>query len=426
MQNRDENGGHHGSDAVQSVMTEPTESRGPGQPAVSANYRYWREHGHEWADEYDRRKTCTPYYHLQELMLTDYFARCAPAKVLEFGCGVGRHLRNLVQIPGLDVHGYDQSSAMVSGCLRWTTQDWLDGHVSIGLPTGPLPFADGEFDVVYTAEVLLHSRPEDIETILRELVRVCRGHILHLETSPDYQLIRDEHDGCWTHDLVAAYARLGHRLERLEAGYVAHTPFRLALGTQGPQPAWPAAVLAVMRRAESDLCAGINEFRQAAQEAVENASAAQSQIAQTGERIRSRILALEADRDRLFAEAKEKQTWIAAVEADRDRLFAEARQKQEWIAAVEADRDRLFSEARQKQEWIGTIEAELVEVKMRLSSLMALAEARGAAASTREAMLNTQIGVLTAKLRDQTDRLVAAEGVLRGFADMIRERLQGG
>lgn len=137
------------------------------------NYAYWREHGGIWADEYNRRKLTQPYYHIQEIMLVDYFLHNSPGKVLEFGCGPGRHLRNLSGIPGIDVYGFDQSPTMVEGCIHWTDKKWIDEHISLGQPIGKLPYPDRCFDIVFTAEVLVHVRPEDLSGILTELIRVC-------------------------------------------------------------------------------------------------------------------------------------------------------------------------------------------------------------------------------------------------------------
>lgn len=228
---------------------------------VSPNYRYWRRHGEEWADEYDKRKRQQPYYHIQEVMLADYIAHHAPAKVLEFGCGVGRHLQNMSEISGIEVYGYDQSQTMVDQCLRWASQTWIDECVVVGEPTGRLPYADGEFDIVFTAEVLLHTRPEDINGILAELIRVCRGHVLHLEPGDTYELVFEEHDGCWKHDLVAAYARLGRHCELLPSGFAAQRPFRVAVGEQPSRYTWSPLVLSLFRRMEQDMNRGGSELR---------------------------------------------------------------------------------------------------------------------------------------------------------------------
>lgn len=218
----------------------------------AANYRYWQEHGGEWVEEYAARKRRSVKYHVQEIMLSDYVAHHAPAAVLEFGCGVGRHLRNLSRLPDVQVYGYDQSPTMVA-CLRnWTSQRWIDEHVALGPPTGALPYGDGQFDIVFTSEVLVHVRPEDLEAILRELLRVCRGHLLHLEPAEHVHISDSEHEGCWKHDLVAAYARLGRQAEILPSGYFDHVPTRVVVG-QAPRYTWSPVVLELFRTMEIEL-----------------------------------------------------------------------------------------------------------------------------------------------------------------------------
>ncbi len=150
---------------------ESSQSAERGPESTAANYLYWQQHGGEWVSEYEARKRNQPLYHIQEFMLVEYMMRNAPARVLEFGCGVGRHLRNLLAIPDIDVHGYDQSPTMVAGCRRWAEQAWIDAHVIVGKSTGPLPYPDRSFDIVYTAEVLVHVRPEDVERLKQPFTR---------------------------------------------------------------------------------------------------------------------------------------------------------------------------------------------------------------------------------------------------------------
>src|SRR4051812_42063588 len=108
------------------VAAAPSDGEGTPAPGslVDSNYQYWRDHGETWIDGYDRRKKRQVLYHIQELMLTHYMlqhsqtAPTRPMKVLEFGCGVGRHLHNLNRLPDVDVYGFDQSHAMTRGVLR--------------------------------------------------------------------------------------------------------------------------------------------------------------------------------------------------------------------------------------------------------------------------------------------------------------------
>jgi 2-polyprenyl-6-hydroxyphenyl methylase/3-demethylubiquinone-9 3-methyltransferase len=176
---------------------------------AAPNYAYWQSNGQIWVNEYQRRRTTTALYGLQEILLSTIVDANAPARVLEFGCGVGRHLAYLSQIPGVDVHGIDQSPTMLAGVSRFVKDEATISHTQLIEPLGRLPLGNREFDIVFTAEVLVHVRPADLEGRLAELVRVCRGSLLHFEPAADYVLVSGEHNGCWNHDLVAAYARLG-------------------------------------------------------------------------------------------------------------------------------------------------------------------------------------------------------------------------
>ena len=65
---------------VASSMLEPKPGSGTraradgasGAGEIASNYKYWREHGAGWAKEYDDRKKEQVYYHIQEIMLTEY------------------------------------------------------------------------------------------------------------------------------------------------------------------------------------------------------------------------------------------------------------------------------------------------------------------------------------------------------------------
>jgi SAM-dependent methyltransferase len=206
--------------------------------ALPENYAYWQENGRGWFAEYARRKTFILYFHIQEIFLTEYVSRQVPAKVMEYGCGVGRHLRNLSRIGGVHVLGYDQSETMIAEMHHWATPEWINDHVRIGPAVGRLPFSDGEFDIVFTCEVLMHTRPEDIDAVLLELVRVCKGKLLHIEPESDIALLRNSHHGCWGHDLVAAYGRLGLAVERLPKLFNLQTLVQVSVGDRKDTEAW--------------------------------------------------------------------------------------------------------------------------------------------------------------------------------------------
>jgi SAM-dependent methyltransferase len=321
--------------------------------AVDANYQYWREHGGDWVEGYDQRKKKLVLYHIQELMLTQYMLEHAqssperPMKVLEFGCGVGRHLRNLTRLPGVDAFGYDQSQTMAQGVLRWAGKAWFDSHITVGMPTGTLPYPDKHFDIAYSAEVLVHVRPEHVDGILKELIRVCKGHILHIETSEHVQLVSDSHDGCWRHDLVAAYARLGLECQVLPSGYTAHTPYRVAVGEQ-PRFTWAPAILEMYRRLERDINEGFSADAMASHqlnaELHHRVALLTSESAQRAHEIQSARAAIAGLTESVEAEAKRADTLAGELEQSR-AAAARSHELEQVIAAVNAQNAALTARA---------------------------------------------------------------------------------
>ena len=166
--------------------------------AIADNYRWWQEQGGSWKAEIERRKRNMPIYHLQEIFLADYLRRCGPARVLEFGCGYGRHLRYLREIAGLEVFGYEQSAAIVES-IDWASDAWVTERIATGPPLGRLPYDDNAFDVVFTVSVLIHVRPEDLSGVLGELARVARWQVIHVENNRSARSVTTStaHGGCW-------------------------------------------------------------------------------------------------------------------------------------------------------------------------------------------------------------------------------------
>jgi len=382
---------------------------------VEENYAYWQNNGGVWADEYDARKLVTPYYHIQELMLVRYVAECArhnggTLRVLELGCGVGRHLRNLSRLPGVAAFGYDQSPTMVEGCLRWTGREWLDEHVALGPPTGRLPYPDASFDLVYTSEVLVHVRPEHLDGILAELLRVAEAQVLHFEPDQHTHIAPMAHDGCWNHDLVAAYQRLGRTCEVLPAGYRSQTPYRVAL-KRAAVPAWPSDLLEVYRRLERDLDAGLREGDSRAQARAATAV----QDAETHAASLSAALASESEaRARAEREKEDREADAASLRtrvADLERRALElAARHDALVAAIETRTAEFMAAQRESRRW-----------QNEHTALTAAVAARDAE-RRREA---TDWVARTAELEREFARLTGVEAVHAGFVAELTRRLKG-
>ncbi|MEE9913482.1 MAG: class I SAM-dependent methyltransferase [Deltaproteobacteria bacterium] len=103
------------------------------------------------------------------------------ARVLDAGCGSGRHLRGLAKLPGLKIFGIDRNARDVADALDGLKNmpDALSCDYRVETADiNALPFDDAFFDCVICSEVLEHV-PEH-EQALSELVRVLKpkGHLV--------------------------------------------------------------------------------------------------------------------------------------------------------------------------------------------------------------------------------------------------------
>lgn len=105
-------------------------------------------------------------------------------RVLDVGCGDGRHLGMLRRMAGVDAIGVDlAASDLESANERLRTLDAVPpsqggsvrdaGHwLTLRADVARLPFPDGSFDCVIASEVLEHVH--DDQAVLQELTRVLR------------------------------------------------------------------------------------------------------------------------------------------------------------------------------------------------------------------------------------------------------------
>ena len=192
-------------------MSSDSVSPNGSPPAASEhlNEQWWEEHGgQEWRAEIQRRRPIQPHYTQQEAFLQGFFLGMPPVRALDFGCGFGRHLRNLSAMPWVEIHGCDISQKMVDVARQESGIPDPENRIRRIEPRSRLPFGDGFFDVVFTSEVLIHVDSEELPQILRELWRISRSVVLHIENSEVQGSFRenDAHAGCWKHDFRAVYA----------------------------------------------------------------------------------------------------------------------------------------------------------------------------------------------------------------------------
>jgi 2-polyprenyl-3-methyl-5-hydroxy-6-metoxy-1,4-benzoquinol methylase len=108
-------------------------------------------------------------------------------RLLDYGCGDGKYFPYFVTAGLLpeNIYGLDVSQTRIGRCrdIGWTNAQLL-------VPNAPLPFADGQLDVINCMEVIEHIPAKEGERILAELRRVLRPSGCLLISTPNYPIKR--------------------------------------------------------------------------------------------------------------------------------------------------------------------------------------------------------------------------------------------
>jgi SAM-dependent methyltransferase len=158
-----------------------------------------------------------PGWHEEVEELCEVVRGLAPGRVLDVACGTGfltQHLRG-------EVAGLDQSPAMVAAAA-----ERLPGARVVQGDAVPLPFADGEFDRIFTGHFYGHLLEGERERFVAEARRVARELVvvdsaLHDGVDPEEWQERVLNDGT-RHRVYKRYFRGAALAAELGGGEVLH------------------------------------------------------------------------------------------------------------------------------------------------------------------------------------------------------------
>jgi SAM-dependent methyltransferase len=115
-----------------------------------------------------------------------------PARILDFGCGSGE-LAVLMTSLGYEATGVDVHAVHLRLARILAEENGIPADRFVLHENGPLPFADGAFDIVTMDSVYEHLSDDVLERVLPELRRVCSGVVFML--LPNRLKTRDDHTG---------------------------------------------------------------------------------------------------------------------------------------------------------------------------------------------------------------------------------------
>jgi len=128
--------------------------------------------------------------------------------ILDFGCGVGRTFKfykNAVQVFGVDFsENYRQRAIQEAH-----DQNLNYKHIIHNVHQDPLPLSDRTIEKGLLLRVLLHAPPGEVETIIKEMGRVCNEVLLISYHGTSKGL--SSH--CFAHDYVDLVEKLGFAIK---------------------------------------------------------------------------------------------------------------------------------------------------------------------------------------------------------------------
>jgi SAM-dependent methyltransferase len=105
--------------------------------------------------------------------VVEAFNRRGARRVLDLGCGNGRHVVHLARA-GFEVTGLDISLSGLRLARRWLAEEGLQGDLVLADFRSPLPLKSNAFDALLATQVIHHARLAEVRRAIGEIHRLLR------------------------------------------------------------------------------------------------------------------------------------------------------------------------------------------------------------------------------------------------------------
>lgn len=183
-------------------------------PKLADQREYWEKRGQVYYDEITNSKYLDREVFFQDLLI-DSLRRLDFSSAFEAGCGFGWNLKRIKdEFPWVEVGGLDFSQGQLLNAQKY--MNGLNPKLAYGNACR-IPFRDNAFDLGFTVGVFMNIHPRIIMAALKEMIRVSRKYIVHLEydennTTPELRKKRAFKRNIISHDYKTYYEHLGGRI----------------------------------------------------------------------------------------------------------------------------------------------------------------------------------------------------------------------
>jgi ubiquinone/menaquinone biosynthesis C-methylase UbiE len=105
--------------------------------------------------------------------IAKFFEQQKIKKILDLGCGSGRHLVCLARM-GFRVYGIDIAKEGIKIAKNWLKEESLTADLKVGDIYKKLPYPNNFFDAVIGIRVIHHGKIEWIRKCIKELARIIK------------------------------------------------------------------------------------------------------------------------------------------------------------------------------------------------------------------------------------------------------------
>jgi len=101
------------------------------------------------------------------------FKKHGVKKILDLGCGTGRHLVYLAK-KGFEVYGIDIAEEGIKQAKQWLKSERLKANLKISSIYEKLPYENNFFDAVISTYTIHHQKIEKIRKTIKEIERILK------------------------------------------------------------------------------------------------------------------------------------------------------------------------------------------------------------------------------------------------------------
>jgi len=109
-------------------------------------------------------------------------------RVLDLGCGSGRHLIFLAR-HGFDVYGIDMAKFGIDISKKWLKKEKLKANLNVSDIYEKLPYKNNFFDAIVSTQTLHHEKIGKIRKLIKEIERTLKPNGLIFVTVLDLKVI---------------------------------------------------------------------------------------------------------------------------------------------------------------------------------------------------------------------------------------------